>query len=54
MILQTARKKKVNAGDFTGAATQFLVWVYAGGVVEPGLLRRRQAEAAMFTGADVS
>jgi len=43
--------KLVNAGDFAGAAAQFLVWDEAGGQVEPGLLRRRQAEAAMFSGS---
>jgi lysozyme len=42
--------KKLNAGDFAGAAAQCLVWDEAGGQIEPGLLRRRQAEAAMFTG----
>ena len=41
--------RKVNAGDFAGSAAQFLVWDEAGGQIEPGLLRRRQAEMAMFT-----
>jgi lysozyme len=40
--------KKVNAGDFPGAAAQFGLWVHAGGEVVPGLVRRRKAEAAMF------
>ena len=40
--------RRVNAGDFAGAAAQFLVWVYAGGVVQEGLDRRRRAEAEMF------
>ncbi len=40
--------KKVNAGDFAGAAAQFGLWVHAGGEVVPGLVRRRKAEAEMF------
>ncbi|MDD2876257.1 MAG: lysozyme [Acidiphilium sp.] len=41
----------LNAGDYTGAAAQFMRWDYAAGMVLPGLLRRREAEAAMFTGS---
>lgn len=40
--------RDLNAGDFAGAAAQFELWDHAGGVVNPGLLRRRQAEAALF------
>jgi len=40
--------RKVNAGDFAGAAEQFLVWVRAGNQVLPGLVTRRRAERAMF------
>jgi len=43
--------RDVNAGDFAGAATQFDRWDRAGGQVVAGLLRRRQAETAMFTTA---
>jgi len=42
--------RKINASDFAGAAAQFLVWVYAGGVVQEGLEQRRKAEADMFIG----
>jgi len=38
----------VNTGDFADAAGQFQRWDHAGGVVVPGLLRRRQAEATLF------
>lgn len=44
--------RKLNAGDFAGAADQFLVWVYAGDQVLPGLVTRRKAERAMFLAAD--
>jgi lysozyme len=38
----------VNSGDFADAAAQFQRWDHAGGVVVPGLLQRRQAEATLF------
>jgi GH24 family phage-related lysozyme (muramidase) len=40
--------KKHNARDFSGAADEFLRWVYAGGQVMPGLQRRRNAERALY------
>lgn len=40
----------VNEGNLDAAAVQFGLWVHAGGAVEPGLVRRRAAEAAMFRG----
>lgn len=40
--------KRLNAGDVPGAASEFERWVYAGGVVLPGLIRRRRAERALF------
>jgi lysozyme len=43
--------RAVNAGDFAGAASQFLRWDHLGGRVIPGLLARRQAEAEMFSSA---
>jgi lysozyme len=38
----------LNAGNYAGAANQFLVWVYGGGVKLPGLITRRAAEVALF------
>lgn len=40
--------KKLNAGDYEGAADQFGRWTRAGGKVLAGLVRRRAAEAALF------
>lgn len=40
--------KKLNAGDFDGAAREFDKWNKAGGKVYKGLVRRRAAERAMF------
>jgi len=38
----------LNAGDLAGAAAQFVLWSHAGGAVNSGLMRRRQAEVALF------
>ncbi len=40
--------KLLNKGDSQGAADQFLAWKKAGGKVLPGLVRRREAERALF------
>jgi lysozyme len=40
--------KNLNAGNFAAAADQFDLWDHAGGKVVAGLLRRRQAETALF------
>lgn len=41
----------LNAGNFSAAAAQFQVWDKCDGTVLAGLLRRRLAESAEFTGA---
>ncbi|WP_256856095.1 lysozyme [Rodentibacter ratti] len=40
--------RKLNAGDYSGASQQFLVWKNAGGRVSQGLLNRRKREKALF------
>ena len=40
--------KLVDAGDFAGAANEFVKWDKVGGVEVAGLLRRRLAEQQMF------
>jgi hypothetical protein len=42
--------KKLNAGDYEGAASEFKNWNKAGGKQLEGLSRRRAAEAALFKG----
>jgi len=42
--------KLLNAGDYQGAANEIDKWDRAGGVLLAGLLRRRQAETALFNG----
>jgi GH24 family phage-related lysozyme (muramidase) len=40
--------KKLNAGDYKGAANEFSKWVNAGGKQLAGLVRRRAEEKALF------
>lgn len=40
--------KRLNAGDYAGAAGQFGLWINAAGKPMPGLVRRRAEEKAMF------
>jgi lysozyme len=40
--------KKLNAGDYAGAANEFSRWVYAKGKVLPGLVKRRKAQMELF------
>lgn len=40
--------KKLNAGDYEGAAEQFQRWNKAGGKTLLGLIRRREAERKLF------
>lgn len=40
--------RKLNAGDYAGAADEFLRWNKAGGKVLNGLTCRREAERALF------
>lgn len=47
--LQTSTlRRKINAQDWEGAKEQLLRWVRGGGRVLPGLVKRRQAEAALL------
>lgn len=41
--------RKLNAKDYTGAALEFKKWNRSAGKVEEGLIRRRRAEALLFT-----
>jgi lysozyme len=40
--------RKLNSGDYQGAADQFLAWNKAGGKVVQGLVNRRTAERKLF------
>lgn len=41
-------RMRANRGDWEGAAEAFMMWTKGGGKVLPGLVRRRQAEIALF------
>ena len=47
-ISKSTLLKRLNAGDVSGAADEFLRWNKAGGKVVGGLTRRRQAERSLF------
>lgn len=40
--------KRLNEGDYNGAAEEFPRWVYAGGKKLSGLIKRREAEKVLF------
>ncbi len=45
--------KMIEVGNFAAAAQEFDKWDRSGGSIVAGLLRRRQAETALFQGGDV-
>lgn len=45
-------RRKLNAGDYEGASNEFPRWVKAGGQTLAGLVRRRDAERALFRSED--
>jgi lysozyme len=50
-LQKSSIRMKHNRGDFAGAADSFLLYRMAGGRVEPGLVRRRNDERAVYLGA---
>jgi GH24 family phage-related lysozyme (muramidase) len=48
-LLSSTLLRKHKAGDYAGAAAEFLRWTHAGGKVLPGLVKRRAAEAALYS-----
>lgn len=44
--------KRLNKSDYTGAAAEFKKWNKGGGMVLPGLIRRRKEEATLFLKED--
>jgi lysozyme len=41
-------RMRANRGDWEGAGDAFRMWIKGGGVVLPGLVRRREAERSLF------
>lgn len=50
-LLTSTLLREVNAESYAAAAAEFPKWDHCKGIVVPGLLRRRQAEVAMFQSA---
>lgn len=52
---QSTMLRKLNAGDYRGAAEQLLLWTRGAGKVMPGLVKRRGEERAYFlAGTDIN
>lgn len=47
-LLGSTLRRKLNSGDYKGAATEFDKWVYSGGKKLNGLIARRAAERKLF------
>jgi lysozyme len=47
-LLASTLLKKLNSGDYVGAANEFDKWVFGGGVKLNGLVTRRSNEKALF------
>jgi lysozyme len=47
-VQRSTIRMKANRGDWEGAAQAFRMWTKGGGKVLPGLVRRREAEIALF------
>ncbi len=47
-LLGSTLRKKLNQGDYKGAAEEFDKWVFAKGVKLEGLVKRRAAERQLF------
>jgi lysozyme len=51
VLAKSTLLRDLNAGDFDAVPPQFLLWDHLRGVVVTGLLKRREAEAQLFTSA---
>jgi len=51
-LAKSTLRKKLNAGDYQGAADEFLRWNKAGGKTLKGLTRRRESERNLFLGKE--
>ena len=49
-FLTSTLRRKLNAGDYSGAAAEFEEWVYVDGRVDKGVMRRRILERQVFEG----
>lgn len=47
-LQRSTLRRKINRGEYTDAPAEFMKWVWAGGRKLNGLIRRREAEAALY------
>lgn len=47
-LQRSQMRMRANRGDWEGAAEAFMAWTKGGGKVLPGLVKRREAEKALF------
>lgn len=48
-LAQSTLLRKLNAGDYAGVPAQLKAWVFDNGNVQPGLVKRRAAEATLWS-----
>lgn len=54
IVCGSTLQRLANAGDMDGACRQLPRWVYAGGKVVPGLVKRRRTEMQVCLGQEVT
>jgi lysozyme len=47
-LRRSTLRRRLNAGNRPAVRSELMKWVYSGGKKLPGLVRRRQAEGALF------
>jgi lysozyme len=47
-LRRSTLRRRLNAGNRSAVRSELMKWVYSGGKKLPGLVRRRQAEGALF------
>lgn len=53
-LQRSTMRQKINYGQHKDAGLEFLRWVYAGGKILPGLVKRRKAEHNLFMSQNLS
>jgi lysozyme len=48
IIYKSTLIRKLNSGNYAGAANEFSKWTHVNGKVDPGLVSRRARERALF------
>lgn len=48
-LQRSTLRSKINRGEYSAAAAEFLKWIYAGGRKLPGLVLRRKEESLLYS-----